>query len=177
MFSENCAISAGHCLHVLGQVRFPGDNIFEVERGSIRAISSRIGNNWAVFRLGKSKITGHSAGMTQGYVKLETTYDADLPDRLWAVAENANRDLDINPSNSQLYSLGEFLWDSDSAVYHALDMGKGSGGALLFDSTTNKAYAIHTHGGCDIMGNNKGTIIGRVPNLVKAINECKALDK
>lgn len=182
LFSQNCGISAGHCLHNLEMAVFQGsgtieENTYSIDKNSIRALSSRIGNNWAVFRMNKNAITGLSAGNRYGYFELETNPLAAVPETLWTVAENGSRDLDNFPGPGQLWSEGKTLWISDSAIYHKVDTGSGSGGAVLFDPETSKGYAIHTHGGCDIMGNNKGTIIGKVPFLIKAIQECKALDQ
>ena len=176
MISNNCALSAGHCLHVLNKVIFRGGDTYNVEKGSIRAISSKIGNNWAVFRLDSNGKTGLSAGEQNGFAELELSLDAPYPEKLWAVSEDTRRNIDLYPDNKQLRSEGYSLGDFGSILYHEIDMGKGSGGALLFDESSKKAYAIHTHGGCNIMGNNKATIIARVPFLVKAINDCVALD-
>jgi V8-like Glu-specific endopeptidase len=72
---------------------------------------------------------------------------------------------------------GQVLWSDASIVYHDLDTTAGSSGALLIDSATGRGVGIHTHGGCDTMKNNKGTLISEVPNLVRAINSCRNAER
>jgi hypothetical protein len=178
LIGDNCAISAGHCLPVLGRVRF-GENFgsstneYEVDERFVRALSTRIGNDWAVFRLLPNHITGKLPGQEYGFIRLETDATAPLPFQLNVTAIGVKDELESAPL-TQFSASGQVLWDSERILYHDVDTGSGSSGAILIDEISGKGYAIHTHGGCDSMGNNKATIIGRVPNLIRAIRDCRS---
>lgn len=57
LIDDACAITAGHCLHLLEQATFNVDSegnqmsaaqVYAVDQASIRALQTRIGNDWAV---------------------------------------------------------------------------------------------------------------------------------
>lgn len=187
LVSESCAITAGHCLPVIGRIHFGAETFrsdtrtgsksslsdFEVDPSFVRALSTQIGNDWAVFRILPHQISGRFPGEIYGYLELELNPQAAVPSQLQTVAYGVSGRFAFDDL-MQMQSEGGVLWDSNRILYHDLDTGLGSGGTVLIDQFNGKGYAIHTHGGCNTMGNNKATIIGRVPNLVRAIRDCRS---
>lgn len=179
LINDSCAITAGHCLHVLGEARFFSDlsgksyqhsdeYVYAVDKSWIRAMQTRIGNDWAVVRLKPNRITGLLPGKVHGFVEPELL-DSGLSSsglELHAVRKSSD-------GFERLRSQGTVLWSDNSILFHDLDTTAGSSGALVLDANSGKAIAIHTHGGCDTMKNNKATLIARSLFLVKAIRECR----
>lgn len=184
MVSDSCAVTAGHCLHVLGEARFFVDAqynkpflveefVYKIDKNWTRALQSRIGNDWAVVRLKPNPISGLLAGKVHGFVEPDLSLGSLTNAGLQATA--------VQRSGAETFAhwkaQGQVLWSDASIVYHDLDTTAGSSGALLIDSATGRGVGIHTHGGCDTMKNNKGTLISEVPNLVRAINSCRNADR
>lgn len=184
LVSDACAVTAGHCLHVLGEARFfvdAYDNkplsadefVYKVDKSWTRALQSRIGNDWAVVRLKANPVSGLLAGKVHGFIEPELSRGTLTNAGLQSTAVQRSG----SNAFAQWKAQGQVLWTDASIVYHDLDTTAGSSGALLIDSATGRAVGIHTHGGCDTMKNNKGTLISEVPNLVKAINACRDTER
>lgn len=181
LISDGCALTAGHCLVALGEARFfvdqkntpekrEGEFVYPVDQRWIRALQSRIGNDWAVVRLKANPKTGLLPGKVHGFIEPEVrrVEISDVGLELHAIEKAADR------SYQRVKASGQLLWTESSIIYHDLDTLGGSSGALVIDVGTGKAIGIHTHGGCDTMKNNKATFISEVPNLVKAIEACRS---
>lgn len=181
LVSDACAVTAGHCLHVLGEAQFfvdayhnkplsAAEFVYKVDKNWTRALQSRIGNDWAVVRLKPHAVSGLLAGKAHGFIEPE------LSSANWTNAGLQATAVQRSGSNTfvQWKAQGQVLWTDASIVYHDLDTTAGSSGTLLIDSATGRAAGIHTHGGCDTMKNNKGTLISEVPNLVRAIKACRS---
>ncbi|NBX16808.1 MAG: hypothetical protein EBR09_05525 [Proteobacteria bacterium] len=179
LVGDACAVTAGHCLHVLGEAEFFTDSAgqppqmpetyrYTVDKSWIRALQTRIGNDWSVVRLKPNSVTGLLAGKVHGFVEaqLSPSVGSDTALELHAVRKTSQ-------GYELLRSNGNVLWTESSIIFHDLDTGAGSSGALILDSATGRAVGIHTHGGCDTMKNNKATYIANVPKLVSAIKECR----
>ena len=180
LISDSCALTAGHCLHLIEEAYFfpPNANTGEVvpfaehkyvaDKNSIRALQTRIGNDWAVVRLKANTLTGLLPGKVHGFVEPELT-DLSLPEgtlELHATQSSA-------PKAFERFSAsGDILSAENSILFHSLDTAAGSSGSLILNPQSGRAIAIHTHGGCDTMKNNKATIIPRASYLVKAIRAC-----
>jgi len=180
LVSDACAVTAGHCLHVLGEARFFVDAqhnkpisadefVYKVDKNRTRALQSRIGNDWAVVRLRPNQVSGLLAGKVHGFIEPELARGTLTNAGLQATAVQRSGSNNF----AQWKAQGQVLWTDASIVYHDLDTTAGSSGAILIDSATGRAVGIHTHGGCDTMKNNKGTLISEVPHLVRAINACR----
>lgn len=185
LVSDSCAVTAGHCLHVLERAYFQdpagrmnslaedlSESSYRVNTASIHALQSRIGNDWAVFRLEPNEITGLLPGKVHGFVEIELQ-DKALPLGGLELTAYSRRE---NTFES-LSSTGRVLFEDGTILFHDLDTSAGNSGALIFNSENRKAVAIHTHGGCNTMKNNKATIIARVPNLVKSLKSCIASER
>lgn len=178
LIDDACALTAGHCLHVLERATFFSDSenfhsnashVYEVDKSSIRALQTRIGNDWAVLRLKPNSSTGLLPGKVHGFVEPQLS-PAELP-----VGELEIRAMEKKSkvSFAGYISKGQILAADNSILFHDLDTVPGSSGALIIDPTNKMAIAVHTHGGCETMKNNKATIIAKVPLLVRAIKECR----
>ena len=179
LIGDSCAVTAGHCIHVLGEAEFFADAAgraptkpdmfrYSVDKSWIRALQSRIGNDWAVVRLKPSPVTGLLPGKVHGYIEAQLTPSDPSSSalELHAIRKGPN-------GFERLRSRGNILWSDSSILFHDLDTGAGSSGALLIDTGSGNAVGIHTHGGCDTMKNNKATFIALVPRLVSSIRECE----
>lgn len=181
LISDSCALTAGHCLSALGEAEFfpskssllaelpKAERVFAIDQQSIAALQSRIGNDWAVVRLRPNSVSGLLPGKVFGFIEpeLEVANGPEQNLQVTAVEYNSNAG-----SFRRMESKGQTLWTDGSILFHDLDTDKGSSGALIINPSSQKAVAIHTHGGCDTMKNNKATIIARVPFLVRAIRAC-----
>jgi V8-like Glu-specific endopeptidase len=180
LVSDSCALSAGHCLHVLEEAEFFSSSAefeghlasfkYSVVPGSVSALQSRIGNDWAVMRLQPNKLTGVLPGKVHGFVDVELNGQHESPNAIHTVSVQREKGNRIEVLGAD----GSVLWTQGSIMFHDLDTDRGSSGSLIFDSVTGRAVAIHTHGGCDTMKNNKATYISQLPFLVKAIQKCRA---
>jgi V8-like Glu-specific endopeptidase len=179
LVGDSCALTAGHCLHVLGEAEFLTDSAgrlpqkpemfrYSVDKSWVRALQSRIGNDWAVVRLRPNALTGLLPGKVHGFVDVQLTpaVQSDSTLEVHAISRTEHR-------FELLKGSGRVLWLDGSIIFHDLDTGAGSSGALLIDSATGRAVGIHTHGGCETMKNNKATYIALVPRLVTGIRECE----
>lgn len=180
LVSESCALTAGHCLHVLQEAEFfshesmavvsSEESTYEVDQSSIRALQSRIGNDWAVLRLRPNRVTGLLAGKAHGFVDVELDPEHETPPALRLFATRKRGDGQFEMVSSE----GAPLWVQHSILFHDVDTGPGSSGALVVSGETGRAIAIHTHGGCETMKNNKATYISQQPYLRKAIEMCRS---
>lgn len=181
LISESCALTAGHCLEALDQAVFQAidehgnsaplnTRTYAVDKNSVAALQTRIGNDWAVVRLKDNAVTGLRPGKAHGFIEpeLDPTFPPESLLEVTAAERSEKSDHFV-----QWKSEGSTLWTDGSILYHDLDTGKGSSGSLLLNPSNSKAVAIHTHGGCETMKNNKATIIARVPHLVRAIRACR----
>lgn len=179
LVGDSCAVSAGHCLHLLEEAEFslPTGSEFQslsaakysVIPGSVRALQSRIGNDWAVMRFMPNRESGLLPGKVHGFVELNLNAEQETPSAVYTYASRRDDDNRFEV----VVSDGSVLWTQGSVLFHNLDTERGSSGALIFDSATNLAVAIHTHGGCDTMKNNKATYVSQLPNLINAIRMCR----
>lgn len=180
LIDDRCALTAGHCLNVLGEARFfknlnhqedlSGDEfIYAVDTNWTRALQSGIGNDWAVVRLKANIKTGLLPGKVHGFIEPASSPRPLQESEL--VLDAIQRDSTQTFSSYKAY--GQTLWNAKSILYHDLDTVPGGSGALIIDANTSQAIAIHTHGGCETMKNNKATIIAEVPFLLRAIKECR----
>jgi len=181
LISEACALTAGHCLHLLDEAEFsdpdgedgkfaqsPRGNRYKVDKASVRALQSRIGNDWAVVRLLPNTHTGLLPGKTHGFVEVELKPQLTIETAL----ETHSAQREAPGRYRRVAARGDVLAIDGSILFHNLDTSAGSSGSLITEAASGKAVAIHTHGGCDTMKNNKATIISRVPHLVKGIRAC-----
>ncbi|MEN9529341.1 MAG: hypothetical protein RI932_1214 [Pseudomonadota bacterium] len=183
LISESCALTAGHCLHVLDEAEFFDANLsaqgwsqdlnsnkYRVDKGSVRALQSRIGNDWAVVRLQPNPLSGMLPGKVHGFAEIDLDPQLALEGEL----EIHSIQRDEKGQFGRVSARGTALSSDGSILFHDLDTGPGSSGSLISAAASGRAVAIHTHGGCDTMKNNKATVIARVPYLVKAIRACVA---
>ncbi|MEY4064166.1 MAG: hypothetical protein RIR26_374 [Pseudomonadota bacterium] len=181
LISDSCALTAGHCLEALESAVFQAADAtghsaplntrtYAVDKNSVAALQTRIGNDWAVVRLKENEVTGLRPGKVHGF--LEPELDPAFPPEASLEVTTAEKD-EQSTGFVQWKSDGSTLWTEGSILYHDLDTGKGSSGSLVLNRSNGKAVAIHTHGGCETMKNNKATIIARVPNLVRSIRACR----
>jgi V8-like Glu-specific endopeptidase len=181
LISESCALTAGHCLHHLDEAEFfdsdfstagneksAHPNRYKVDKSSIRALQSRIGNDWSVVNLQPHPVTGVLPGKVHGFTEVELNPQTPLEGSLEIHSVQRN----TQGRHARVSARGEVLWTDGSILFHDLDTAPGSSGSLVVDAASGRAVAIHTHGGCDTMKNNKATIIARAPYLVKAIKAC-----
>ncbi|MEN9824515.1 MAG: hypothetical protein RI953_260 [Pseudomonadota bacterium] len=182
LIDDACALTAGHCLHVLERATFYLDNeenqmskaeSYEVDKASIRALQTRIGNDWAVVRLKPNSTTSLLPGKVHGFVEPQIT-PVELPAGEIEVHAVERK---VAKTFERYSARGQILATDNSILFHDLDTVPGGSGALIVDPANGKAFAIHTHGGCETMKNNKGTIIARVPFLVRAIKECRQMSQ
>jgi len=183
LVSDSCAVSAGHCLHVFEEAEFFSSATgtesqvssfkYSVAQGSVRALQSRIGNDWAVMRLMPNHRSGLLPGKVHGFVEVELNSQHETPREIYAFSARK-----LHENQFEIVSAeGAVLWTQGNTLFHDVDTDRGSSGSLIFDALTNRAVGIHTHGGCDTMKNNKATFISQVPFLVRAIEMCRAEEK
>jgi V8-like Glu-specific endopeptidase len=179
LVSDSCAVTAGHCLHLLGEAEFFASNglddgrmgafKYAVVPGSVRALQTRIGNDWAVMKLKPNSKTGMLPGKVHGFVDVELNSQHESPSRLYTYSARKVQGHRFESVGAD----GFVLWTQGNIMFHDLDTDRGASGSLIFDAATDKAVAIHTHGGCDTMQNNKATYISQVPFLVRSIEMCR----
>jgi V8-like Glu-specific endopeptidase len=185
MISKNCALTAGHCVHLLSYVEFEvgnsvdgqrrkssPENVFQVEKYSIVSKEQDLGRDWAIFRLRSNKVT-HKAAGDKGHFEIDFN-GPQLNDEV-SVA-GFGRDKGIK--NYTLQSATGLITSLDSdylgkILTHSADTSPGVSGAAIIRVSDQKIVGLHTTSGCDWShSGNIGTIINEDPELVEAIINC-----
>ncbi len=199
MISNNCGITAGHCLPVIkfaefntlpsrgGNVqRSAPEDIYEVDRSTLKYKNNGPGKDWAVFKLKKNEITGKSAGEAQGIipvsfevprVKTALTITGYGIDR-----SQPTRNLAQQTHDGALEKVGVYdSWTgrtNETVLEHSVDTMGGNSGSAIVTTRTQKVIGIHTHGGCSRYGGfNQGTLISKHVELKSAIRACLRSDR
>ncbi|MEX0798720.1 MAG: trypsin-like serine protease [Bacteriovoracaceae bacterium] len=188
MISDDCAISAGHCLPVLEIAEFntpasiggkpqPSklEDVYMIDKDSIVLEDKGPGKDWAVLKIKRNHLTGKLPGEVQGHYDVSfqtpakgsmlriTGYGADSPDDERHFAQQTHT--------------GKFrglaAWYGKAAFKHTVDTMGGSSGSSILDENTGEIIGIHTHGGCRTNGGaNMGTMISKHKKLKAAIKAC-----
>lgn len=196
MISENCALTAGHCVEpALEMVEFntvasreyqpvPSrlEDRYEVDMSSVQFSNEGRGDDWAVFKLKPNAITKKTAGSVQGFYDVDFFYEPIVGDRLVIVGYGIDADDPIRnfaqQSDEGSFSRYSRRANSSTLITHDVDTMGGNSGSTIRLTQNNKIIGIHTHGGCDnfYMRGNFGTLISTHKKLKAAIIQCLRAD-
>lgn len=184
MIGRTCAVSAGHCditfeiaefntpLSRNGQIQHPEpEDIYEVDLSSVKSVNGGRGNDWAVLRLNKNKITDKLPGDIQGNydVSFMTPKKGDM---IRITGYGADRG-DADRNFAQQTDTGEIFSLNGSIMTHRADTMGGNSGSSVILEDSNEIIGIHTHGGCGRSGGaNASTLIGKHAQFKKAVKAC-----
>ncbi len=191
MISKSCAISAGHCMSVLGVAEFntpPSKNgriqhpipedIYDIDKATITHKYEGIGQDWAVFKVKANTITGQFPGDVQGFYNVN--FDGPTAGDTVRITGYGLDRKDPERNLAQQTHTGDITQISrgTSFQYNADTMGGNSGSSVILEAT-NEIVGIHTNGGCSSWngsGANSGTLIATSTELTAAIKSCLASD-
>jgi V8-like Glu-specific endopeptidase len=194
MIGKSCAISAGHCVGSLEMIsfnvplsgeKFPlrsklEDTYFRT-KDFLRYESDGSGNDWAVIRVLKNKVTGLYPGEAQGFYKVSLNKTPQKGNIVRVTGhgrdENDNyKHLSQQTSTGAIKKIGTFF--KKSVIGHEVDtMGGNSGSSIVLESS-EEIVGIHSHGSCKSDGGyNQGTLISKNKVLKEVIKECLDWEK
>lgn len=190
MIGRVCAITAGHCRGTFGIAEFntppsQGGNIqasasedmYKVDLESVTAVNGGPGNDWAVLRLKKNRITGRYAGDVQGMWEVEFDAVVAKYDNLTITGYGLDRDEPTRNLAQQTHS-EQVYQVSGTTLRHTVDTMGGNSGSSVINSQTGKIVGIHTHGGCYSWGgSNQSTLIATHSKLKESIKSCLQWEK
>jgi V8-like Glu-specific endopeptidase len=185
MISDECAISARHCLDELKYVRFnlpqvPGyfynsdpEDIYAINQKSIitgtKIMSSS--DDWAVFKIYRNSITNKLPGEKQGTFNISM----DVPNEDDEVRITGyGTDSDTDKSLFQQTALGNITKLKSGLIHHKVDTEPGVSGAAVILEESDEIIGIHIKGGCSrlLWGSNKAVSIYENTELKNAIANC-----
>lgn len=189
MIGKSCAISAGHCVGALEKVSFnvplsddsipnqskPVD-VYYRTKDFLRYKDNGPGNDWAVIRLKKNRITGLFPGDVQGSYKVQLNSLTRRGDTVRITGFGVDNN-DPDKTFAQQTHIGQIkglgTWIRPAQLKHSVDtMGGNSGSSIMLEST-DEIIGIHSHGGCRNSGGaNAGTLIAKNKILKQVIQQC-----
>jgi len=195
MISDSCAVSAGHCKSVLkvaefntpmsigGRIQHPeASDVYDIDQSSIKYANNGPGDDWAVFKVKKNKITGMFPGTVQGSYRVKYN-DVAIGTRLRITGygldqSEPTKNLSQQTNTGELFTVGTGnVWQgrAKSRLTHGVDTMGGNSGSTIVIESTNEIVGIHTHGGCGRTGGaNQGTAISKHEKMISAIRACLA---
>ncbi len=145
-----------------GSMRHPApEDQYAVDPSSVQTQNGAIsiGNDWAFFGVYENPNTGLSPLAAQGssYRTSPTLPAAD--GRMVRVGGYGSVMLPMPLTSNYVYTThaGEYVGSTGNSVRYLADTTGGNSGSAVVDQTTGLAIAIHTNGGCNSSGGNKGT--------------------
>ena len=178
LIGPDIMLSAGHCDNSGGpsilsfnvpnstnsgapQASHPDDQ-YPVLSQSVSSLDAGLGADWMAARVGANSNTGQLPGTVQGdwyQMGAVPTSAGGNEIRLtgYGVTEPS-----ADPLNMvQKTHLGPLAVVGGTSLFYVVDSTGGNSGGPIIHENTGAAIGIHTHGGCDILGNNAGTRIDR----------------
>lgn len=189
LIGKRCAITAGHCNRKLsfGEFSTPysvdreptpsaEEDLFPVDQESVIFHDGGRGNDWAVFKFKKNKITGKLPGEVHGYFEIELHEPSNS--ELLNISGYGTHYTDPSLNLTLLQGEGNADYIGYSPVgrtllNHFIDTTGGSSGSSVVRVSSGKIIAIHGQGGCDshLIWNSATLIKGHQP-LQNAIEAC-----
>mgnify|MGYP000456975786 CR=1 FL=1 len=190
LIGKSCAITAGHCVKNLyrGEFNVPNsvdgeaiaankEDTFLIDSKSISFQDEGRGNDWAVFKFSKNKLTGKYPGEVFGKYEIEL-YEPTTSEPLRISGYGAHYD-----DNTLAYTLLSAVGFADYIGYseegrtllnHKVDTTPGSSGSSVINERTNKIIGIHGQGGCASSRIiwNSATMIKHHKKIQAAIKTC-----
>lgn len=190
LISENCIVTAGHCLPALEKISFnvpesvegsPSPAILEdvylIDKKSIKFKANGEGDDWAVAKVLRNKITNRFPGNVQGHldVRLNRSVKKGLRVRVTgygADSKDPNRHFAQQTHTGTIRKLGGFFGAGSRLGYDVDTMGGNSGSAVVLEDS-KEIIGVHSHGTCNVWGPyNEGTLISKNREFKKAIQAC-----
>ena len=190
MIGKDCALTAGHCVEILNFVEFnvphpdrgsdmsrsAAEDIYRVDRNSIKYSDGGFGKDWAVFKLKPNVKTGQYAGDVYG------TYPVSFkkPRRRSQLRITGFGSVRGDRWRSGLQQTATGKMKGSSMIFrglfkYAVDTEPGNSGSVVLTEGSNEVIGIHTNGGCNSGGGeNHGTLINKNKELINAIKACLA---
>lgn len=169
-------LSAGHCDPTPGSVvQFnvplstiggsmrhpPPEDQYVVDLSSVQTQSGSMstGNDWAFFGVFENSNTGLSPLAAQGSSYRTSPTIPPVDGRQFRVGGYGSVTLPMPLTSNYVYTshVGEYVGFTGNGLRYLSDTTSGNSGSAVIDLTTGLAVAIHTNGGCNSSGGNKGT--------------------
>lgn len=188
MIGTDCAISAGHCIKILNFLEFniphprtgelgshaAPEDTYTINKSSIVFLDKGMGKDWAVFKVNPNAITGKLAGEVYG--SYEISYKKPRRREMLSITGHGMVRNDRETSGLQRVAKGKLKGFSilfKNSFTYKVDTEPGNSGSAVISEKTGKIVGIHTNGGCsETGGENRGTIIAKNKDLIKAIKSC-----
>jgi V8-like Glu-specific endopeptidase len=187
LIGKSCAVSAGHCTSTFQIAEFntpasrggkivnskPIDT-YRVNQGSIKFKSGGQGNDWAVLRLDKNKISGKYPGELQGHYDISTSFKPTKGD-LITITGYGRDSADPIRNFAQQTNSGPIRSVSSGIIRHRADTMGGNSGSSIIHASSKQIIGIHTHGGCSRSGDtssNASTLVAGNTQFSNAIVAC-----
>lgn len=166
---------------------------FAVNPAAILANNGGVGDDWAVFHCFPNPNTGRTPFQEQAAAKIlaaaapvdsatlrVTGYGADANDGALG-DNNAACGACANPNGArnqiQQTDIGAFINTAGTALRHRVDTCGGNSGSPIILVRTGEVVGIHTHAGCEVVGDhNKGTVINHGALLQAITALCSPID-
>ena len=177
LLGPDIMLSAGHCdqpgASILSfnvpdstnggapQTSHPDDQ-YPVLNQTVSSLDAGLGADWLVARLGANSNTGLLPGAAQGdWYQMGAVPSSAGGNEIrltgYGVTDPSNDPLNM----VQKTHVGSLAVVAGTSLFYVVDSTGGNSGGPIIHENTGAAIGIHTHGGCDILGNNAGTRIDR----------------
>jgi V8-like Glu-specific endopeptidase len=176
LIGKNCALTAGHCTHLLKRVYFDTE-VYEVDEQSIIASERDINRDWAVFNFRPHPLLKDYPGERRGFYQVEFSrpiIGAEISiagfgeDRRWGGKHNYH----LQMAYGSIHKLEDPLLGP--MIIHDVDtMGGNSGSAIM--TTDQRIIGIHILGDCgqNSMRKNMASLVYDDNELHKALSVCQ----
>jgi V8-like Glu-specific endopeptidase len=188
LIGKSCAVSAGHCSSTFQVAEFntPAsragrivnsrpEDIYEVDKSSIKYSNGGIGNDWAVLRLKQNNITGRFPGELQGHYEITRSFVPKAGDEI-RITGYGRDSADPSRNFAQQTHAGPIhkVDARETTISHQADTMGGNSGSSIIHTNTQQVIGIHTHGGCGRSNNssNSSTLIAGHHKFAAAIKAC-----
>lgn len=171
-----CLLTAGHCDPALDVVQFnvplsntngsvnhpPPDDQYAVDPASVQSTgNSSVGDDWAYFGVYPNSNTGLTPYEAQGAaVALAAGPPTPTGQSVQVTGYGTvTAPVPLTWNQVQKAHAGPFTAAAGATLYYQADTTSGNSGSALIELSTGAAIGVHTHGGCNDSGGNRGTAI------------------
>jgi len=185
---SNCLLTAGHCGPNSSQVVWfnvplstsggipvapPPEDQYVVDAISVQSTGNAgIGADWSTFGVFDNANTGLSPFAAQGSSFQLAASAPPVDGQTIRVTGFGSTAAPVDPTwdSAQKTHSGPYVAGTSTTLTYQVDTSGGNSGGPVIDESTGMAIGIHTHGGCNTSGGNRGTVIS-LPALQGALND------
>ncbi|MFQ5582930.1 MAG: trypsin-like serine peptidase, partial [Calditrichia bacterium] len=177
--STGLLVTAGHCLDYTtldviqfnvpsslsnGTIQHPGpEDQYYIDDNNKVYVNGGVGNDWGVFSVFNNSNTGLQPIEAQGtsFISVQELNSSDIRITGYGVdgppPKFGNGGAQNSDNQTQQTDLGPNKGSSGTTLKYEVDTQPGNSGSPVIDEGTGNAIGVHTNGGCNTYGFNRGT--------------------